>query len=115
MNTMASAGENGRLFRVELFEPPMCCPTGVCGPTPDQTLLDVNEMVLALLDRGVQVDRYQMTSHPTRFLSNAEVMRLVREQQMGALPVTVVGGRVLKSGAYPTLDELSRALEDSRA
>ena len=31
---------------VEFFDPPMCCPTGLCGPTLDQTLLDVNEMIL---------------------------------------------------------------------
>ncbi len=33
---------------VEFFDPPMCCPTGLCGPTLDQTLLDVNEMVISL-------------------------------------------------------------------
>ena len=33
---------------VEIFDPPMCCPTGLCGPALGQTLLDVNEMILAL-------------------------------------------------------------------
>ncbi|MCL6429778.1 MAG: arsenic metallochaperone ArsD family protein [Anaerolineae bacterium] len=32
--------------RLEIFDPPLCCPTGLCGPTVDKTLLDVNEMVL---------------------------------------------------------------------
>ena len=32
---------------VEFFDPPMCCPTGLCGPTLDQTLLDINEMILS--------------------------------------------------------------------
>src|SRR3990172_57408 len=94
----------------ELFAPPMCCPTGLCGPTLDQTLLDVNEMVLALQAEGVRVERYQMTSHPNAFLGNAEVMSLVRERQMEALPITVVRGRVLKFGAYPTLAEVKAAL-----
>ncbi len=95
---------------VELFDPPMCCPTGLCGPTLDQTLLDVNEMVLALQAEGVRMERYQMTSHPNAFLGNAEVMSLVRERQMEALPITVVRGRVLKFGAYPTLAEVKAAL-----
>ncbi len=38
---------------VEIFDPPMCCPTGLCGPTLDQTLLDVNEMILTLQSEGV--------------------------------------------------------------
>ncbi|HBY92785.1 MAG: arsenite efflux transporter metallochaperone ArsD [Ardenticatenaceae bacterium] len=95
---------------VELFDPPMCCPTGLCGPTLDQTLLDTNEMILVLEAAGVRVERYQMTSHPQAFLNNAAVMRLVRERQMEALPVTVVRGRVVKAGAYPTLTEVQTAL-----
>ncbi len=95
---------------VELFDPPMCCPTGLCGPTLDQTLLDVNEMILALQAEGLTVARYQMTSQPQAFTSNADVMRLVREQQMAALPITVVRGKVVKVGAYPTLPEIKSLL-----
>ncbi|MGC8781128.1 MAG: arsenite efflux transporter metallochaperone ArsD [Anaerolineae bacterium] len=96
---------------VELFDPPMCCPTGLCGPTLDQTLLDISEMVLALQAAGVRVERYQMSSNPNAFLNNPEVMRLVREHQMAALPITVVRGKVIKVGAYPTADELKVALD----
>lgn len=95
---------------VEFFDPPMCCPTGLCGPALDQTLLDVNEMIMALKAEGAKVERYQMTSHPHLFLNNAEVMRLVRERQMAALPITVVQGQVIKAGAYPTLAEVTAAL-----
>lgn len=100
---------------VELFDPPMCCPTGLCGPTLDQTLLDLNEMILTLQSKGISVARYQMTSHPQAFLSNAEVMRLVREQQMDALPITAVRGKVIKSGVYPTLAEILASLSEAAA
>jgi hypothetical protein len=52
---------------VEFFDPPMCCPTGLCGPTLDQTLLDVSEMILALQSAGLAVERYQMASAPNAF------------------------------------------------
>jgi hypothetical protein len=96
--------------RVELFDPPLCCPTGLCGPTLDQTLLDVNEMVLNLNAEGIGVMRYQMASHPHVFLKNPEVMRLVRERGMDAFPITVVAGQVTKTGAYPTRQEIDAAL-----
>jgi hypothetical protein len=99
---------------VELFDPPMCCPTGLCGPSLDQTLLDVSEMILVLKAANVSVERYQMTSHPSIFMSNAEVMRLVREQQMEALPITFVRGQVIKVGAYPTLAEVQSALAEGQ-
>src|SRR5512139_397384 len=100
---------------VEFFDPPMCCPTGLCGPTLDQTLLDVNEMILALQAEGLTVARYQMTGQPQAFLSNPEVMRLVREQQLAALPITVVRGQVVKVGAYPTLVEIKTGLNGATA
>ncbi len=95
---------------VEFFDPPMCCPTGVCGPTIDQTLLDVNEMTMALISQGFSVARYQMASHPNAFLGNSGVMKLVREQQMAALPITVVRGIVIKTQTYPTLEEVNSYL-----
>jgi hypothetical protein len=95
---------------VELFDPPMCCPTGLCGPTLDETLLDVNEMILTLQAEGIGVARYQMTSHPQAFLANADVMRLVREKQMAALPITLVRGQVIKVGSYPVVGEVRAAL-----
>ncbi|MBX3055593.1 MAG: arsenite efflux transporter metallochaperone ArsD [Anaerolineae bacterium] len=98
---------------VELFDPPMCCPTGLCGPELDQTLLDVSEMIMALQAEGTAVERYQMTSHPHKFMNNNDVMRLVREQQLAALPITAVRGQVIKVGAYPTLEELQTYLNNA--
>jgi hypothetical protein len=99
---------------VALFDPPMCCPTGLCGPALDQTLLDVNEMILTLQAAGVRIERYQMTSHPQIFINNSDVMRLVREKQLTALPITLVRERVVKVGSYPTLDEIRLALNGTQ-
>lgn len=99
---------------VEFFDPPMCCPTGLCGPTLDQTLLDVNEMIMSLQRDNLRVERYQMSSNPNAFLGNAEVMSLVREKQMEALPIIVVHGKIIKSGGYPSLDEVRAALNGEK-
>ena len=100
---------------VKLFDPPLCCPSGLCGPALDQTLLDVSEMILTLQAEGVNVERYQMTSHPQAYLNNSEVMQLVRDRQMDALPITVVHSRVIKFGAYPLLAEVRIALNGDQA
>ena len=96
---------------MEIFDPPMCCSTGLCGPTLDQTLLNVNEMVIKLGKEGLNIERYQMTSSPNAFLTNPDVMRLVREQELSALPITVVRGKVIKIGSYPDLNEIKIALD----
>ena len=102
------------LADVEFFDPPMCCPTGLCGPTLDQTLLDVNETIRALQHDNYRVERYQIASNPNAFLGNAEVMNLVREKQMEALPIIVVRGKVIKVGAYPSAEEIRAAISSSR-
>ena len=98
--------------KIEIFDPPMCCPTGLCGPVLDQTLLDVSEMIFALQSKGVVVKRYQMASDPNAFLNNEGVMRLVRERQISALPIIVVNGNVIKSGSYPSLIEVEIAFTE---
>lgn len=97
--------------KVEIFDPPLCCPTGLCGPTIDPVLLDVNEMVLKLQAQGVNVERYLMTAQPQAFMNNPQVFQLIREQQLAALPITVINGRVIKVGTYPTLAEVQAALD----
>jgi len=95
---------------VEIFDPPLCCPTGLCGPTIDPALLDVNEMVLKLQAQGVAVERYQMTTQPQAFMNSPQVFRLIQERQLDALPITVVHGQIIKTGDYPSLDEVQAAL-----
>lgn len=96
--------------QVEIFDPPLCCPTGLCGPTIDPVLLDVNEMVLKLKAQGVRVERYLMTAQPQAFMANPQVFQLIRERQLAALPITTVNGQVIKVGTYPTLDEVRAVL-----
>ncbi len=99
---------------VEFYDPPMCCPTGLCGPTLDQTLLDTSEMIDALQDEGLLVERYQMSSHPQAFLSNADVMKRVQAKQMEALPIVVVKGNIIAEGYYPKITEIKQNLDGEK-
>lgn len=99
---------------VAIFDPPMCCSSGLCGPTIDPTLLAVGELVQDLIAQGVRVERYQLTSHPQAFMQYPEVLQLVRSQATAALPIVVVRGRIISSGVYPTREVISAALAESR-
>ena len=41
-----------------VFDPAMCCSTGVCGSDVDQVLVDFSADVQWLKERGVQVERF---------------------------------------------------------
>jgi hypothetical protein len=95
---------------VEVFDPPLCCPTGLCGPVLDTTLLDLGEAIVALQSEGHAVTRHMMTTDPQAFMRNRDVYEAIRARKLEVLPITVVRGRIVKTGAYPTLDELHAAL-----
>jgi hypothetical protein len=95
---------------VEIFDPPLCCPTGLCGPVLDTTLVDLGEALLAVESGGHSVVRRQMASEPREFMRNPEVYALIKARNLEVLPITVVRGRIVKTDAYPTLDELRAAL-----
>ena len=95
---------------IEIFDPPLCCPTGLCGPVLDTTLVDLGEAIISLQADGRTVVRHMMPADPQAFMRNRDVYQLIRERQLTVLPITVVRGRILKTDAYPSLDELQSAL-----
>lgn len=109
--------DDAKMTKIEIFDPPLCCPSGLCGPVIDPALLDISDALLRLgkdFAGRVQVDRYLLSQQPGRFMQNSDVARLLKERGVGVLPVTVVDGRVLKTEAYPSYDELRAALADGR-
>lgn len=99
---------------VELFDPPLCCPTGLCGPVLDTTLVDITEAIITLQAEGRTVVRHQMAAEPEAFMKNGDVYRLIHERQLEVLPITIVRGRIVKTDAYPSLAELRGALDGSQ-
>ncbi|HEX7365081.1 MAG TPA: arsenite efflux transporter metallochaperone ArsD [Dehalococcoidia bacterium] len=98
--------------KIVLYETGMCCSSGVCGPTPDQGLLDLQNVLDEIKKMGSEVERYSITLNPKKFRENPQVIKLIQEQQLKALPITVFNGNVVKSGSYPTLVELKKLLKD---
>lgn len=80
----------------------------------DPALLDVSEAVSRLKnERVIEVKRYLLQQDGQKFFQNPEVMSLLKEKGTNALPVTVVNGKVVKQGAYPSYDELCSFAEGS--
>lgn len=93
--------------KVEIFDPAMCCSTGVCGPTVDPELTRVASALYSLEKKGFNVTRYQLTNNPDKFVENGEVNSVLHEKGIDALPVVLVDGQIVKLGCYPTNDELA--------
>lgn len=95
-----------------IYESAMCCPTGVCGSNPDNSLIDLQDALDKLKDMGAKVERYSITGNPKKFKDNPDVIKLMREHQIKALPITTYDGKVVKVGVYPSLAELKNMLQE---
>lgn len=82
----------------------------MCGPTPDQTLIDLQDILAEVKKLGIEVVRYIITQSPDKFKENPEVIKLIQEQQLKALPITSFNGRIIKIGSYPTLEEFKEII-----
>lgn len=94
-----------------IFDPAMCCSTGVCGPSIDPELLRVSTVLNSLKIKGVVVERYNLSSNPQVFIDNKIINEILNRDGVKALPVTVVEDVVVKTKAYPTNQEFCKLLE----
>lgn len=95
------------MSKIEIFDPAMCCPTGVCGPSVDPELTRVATAIFSLEKLGIDIERYNLASEPDPFIQNTEVNKLLNEKGPDSLPIVIVNGDVVKIGEYPTNEELS--------
>lgn len=97
--------------KIIIYDPPMCCSSGVCGPSPDQTLIDFQDTYTKLKQSGQDIERYLITQSPEKFKENPQIIKLIQEQQLKVLPITTVNNKVVKTGSYPTGKELQNYSE----
>lgn len=90
------------MSKVEIFEPAMCCSTGVCGPGVDPELLRVSTFLNELEGEGRKISRYNLSSDPMAFVTNKEVNDTIANEGTEALPITVVDGEIRQKGSYPS-------------
>ena len=66
---------------LEIYDPPMCCATGVCGVEVDPRLTQLVSDLNFLKGAGIEVRRFNLKDHVQAFAQNPKVIA-----EMGALP-----------------------------
>jgi len=96
--------------KIEIFDPAMCCSTGVCGPSIDPNLMRIASLVNSLKEGGFDISRHGLSDEPQIFVSNRAISDLLQKNGAEILPVTILDGEVIKTKTYPTNEELSEWL-----
>lgn len=96
------------MSRVDVYDPAMCCSTGVCGAEVDPVLPRFAADLQWLVEQSVDVHRYNLSQEPAAFVASAVVKAALEEHGVECLPLVLVDGRVLSMGAYPSRDQLAK-------
>lgn len=91
---------------VHIYDPSLCCSSGVCGEDVDQSLVDISATLVNAKAEGIEVVRHNLANAPLDFAAEPAVKRLLTDEGSDALPAIVVNGRLVLSGRYPSIDEL---------
>ena len=81
--------------KMSIYEPAMCCSTGLCGVGVDPELLRIST---------------NLSSSPQEFVNNKEVNNFINTKGIDELPITVLDGEIVIAGRYPTNEEFKNLL-----
>jgi len=92
--------------RLQVYDPPMCCSSGVCGLEVNPKLARFSGDLDWLRQQGVEVGRYSLSSHPAAFAQQQAVREALNNDGNDCLPLIVVNGTIVSKGTYPTRSDL---------
>ena len=96
--------------KLEVFDPAMCCATGVCGVEVDPVLAQFAADLKWVAEHGITVERHNLGQEPAAFAANPAV---VKEMEAGIdrLPILVEDGHIITTGMYPSRQQLAQKLD----
>ena len=93
---------------IQIFDPALCCSSGVCGVDVDPALVSLAADLDWAKQQGLVVERFNLAQQPMDFAQNATVRGFLERSGAEALPLVLVDGEVALAGRYPNRAELTR-------
>lgn len=103
---MTSPTKGLAMKTIQIYDRPMCCSTGICGPSVDPVLPRFAADLDTMKNAGHTVERYNLSQQPQAFIDNKEIHALISTKGTDVLPVVVVNGHVVSKGIYPSKEML---------
>ena len=95
------------MSKIEVFEPALCCATGVCGEDVDQQLVTFSADMDFIRSRGGDIARYNLASEPQAFAGNDAAKAFLHLSGSAGLPLILVDGVTAMTGRYPDRTQLA--------
>ena len=92
---------------LKVYDPAMCCPTGVCGTSVDTKLVQLSNFLNSLDKNMFEVKRFGLSTNPQEYVINSEVSKLLNEEGVECLPLIFLDDELLFKKDYPSVPQLS--------
>ncbi len=92
---------------LKIYDPAMCCPTGVCGTSVDRKLVQLSNFLNSLDKNMFTVKRFGLSTNPQEYVTNSEVSKLLNEDGVECLPLIFLDDELLFKGDYTSVPQLS--------
>ena len=86
---------------IQIYDPPMCCSSGVCGSEIDPSLVSFAGFLDQMKSKGVKVEGFNLAQQPLAFIQNPEVKAFLDAEGAEGLPLIFVNGKRAMAGGYP--------------
>jgi len=93
--------------KIQVYDKPMCCSTGICGPDVDSALVQFASDLEWLKANGYQVERFNLAQQPTAFIDNPVVHGLLSTEGTNCLPLVLIDGDIVSRNSYPVREAFS--------
>ena len=96
--------------KLDIYDPPMCCSSGVCGPKVDPALPRFSGDLEWFKAQGVSVTRYNLAQQPMAFVEHSNVREALEMEDVACLPLILIDGVIVSRGTYPERDAIAALL-----
>lgn len=96
------------MSKLEVFDQPMCCKTGICGGSADPVLVNFASDLEWIKTQGIKVSRYGISLEPDKFNRNEIVKNILDKNGNSSLPIILFNGEFVSKSCYPTREKLAQ-------
>ncbi len=93
---------------IKVYDPPMCCSSGVCGASVNPELVRFSNDLKELERQGVSVQRFNLSSDPAAFVAEPLVKETLAQEGNDCLPLILADGKIIAKGGYPLREEMMK-------
>lgn len=95
---------------IKIYDPALCCPTGLCGVNIDPELMRIAVVIESLKKKGVIIERFNLRDHPQVYVDNKVINEYLMKESAEVLPITTLDGEVVLTKHYPSNAQIAEWL-----